>query len=202
LSQSRSSPGVDRWCDDKASREDHDHGESRFAIAVSDRQIELLRRLRGSYPRTSAERHQIDRFLDWLGWRELAIVWAHSSASGAGGELERDLLRRYVEAWERPDMDVLVDLLREDAALTMPPQPSIHGARAIADFFGGVLGRVAQCPTPTWANGRPAVLLRERGDRAQLRAHRLLVLDVDAASGRIGALHAHREPAVLTAFGG
>jgi len=51
-------------------------------------------------------------------------------------------------------------------------------------------------------NGRPAVLLRERGDRAQLRAHRLLVLDVDAASGRIGALHAHREPAVLTAFGG
>lgn len=81
-------------------------------------------------------------------------------------------------------------------------QPSIHGARAIADFFGGVLGRVAQRPTPTWANGRPAVLLRKRGDRAQLRAHRLLVLDVDAASGRIGALHAHREPAVLTAFGG
>jgi len=63
---------------------------------------------------------------------------------------------------------------------------------------------VAQRPTPTWANGRPAVLLRERGDRAQLRAHRLLVLDVDVdvASGRIGALYAHRGPAVLTAFGG
>ncbi len=50
-------------------------------------------------------------------------------------------------------MDVLVDLLREDAALTMPPQPSIHGARAIADFFGGVLGRVAQRPTPGRTGG-------------------------------------------------
>ena len=34
---------------------------------------------------------------------------------------QRELLRRYVDAWERADMDALVALLREDAVLTMPP---------------------------------------------------------------------------------
>ena len=48
---------------------------------------------------------------------------------------ERDLLRRYVDAWENDDIDGLLALLRQDAVLRMPPQPSVRGAWAIATFF-------------------------------------------------------------------
>src|SRR5919107_44029 len=40
---------------------------------------------------------------------------------------ERELLNRYVDAFERDDVDALVLLLREDATLRMPPQPSVIG---------------------------------------------------------------------------
>jgi RNA polymerase sigma-70 factor (ECF subfamily) len=105
----------------------------------------------------------------------------------APGATQRDLLNRYVDAWERADIDGLVRLLKEDAVLTMPPEPSVVGAVAIHAFFSRV--HPGGAPSGTWANGRPAVLLR---------AHRLLVLEIDG--DRIAAIHAHRDPAVLAAF--
>ena len=48
---------------------------------------------------------------------------------------ERELLNRYVAAFEHADMDGLVALLREDATLRMPPQPSMSGGLRIARFF-------------------------------------------------------------------
>ncbi|HMJ36516.1 MAG TPA: RNA polymerase subunit sigma-70 [Baekduia sp.] len=126
------------------------------------------------------------------------VVPARSAAPRR--ETERELLRRYVDAWQRADMDALVALLREDAVLSMPPQPSIAGAAAIAAFFatracGGPRPLVARA---TWANGRPAVALSEPG--ASGRLHRLLVLDVDAQAGLVATLHAHGDAAVLAAF--
>src|SRR2546423_1625697 len=47
----------------------------------------------------------------------------------------RELLRRYVDAFESADVDGLVALLREDAIIRMPPQPSIVGALGIARFL-------------------------------------------------------------------
>jgi RNA polymerase sigma-70 factor (ECF subfamily) len=78
-------------------------------------------------------------------------------------ETEQDLLRRYVDAWERVDVDGLVALLREDAAMTMPPLPTLLGADAIGRFFrqlcdGGDIGEISV--KPTWANGRPGVIMR------------------------------------------
>jgi RNA polymerase sigma-70 factor (ECF subfamily) len=117
-----------------------------------------------------------------------------------GRATERDLLRRYVDAWERADMDSLLALLREDAVLSMPPQPAVVGARAIGAFFSGVRGRHGQLiATATSANGQPAVAIRERAANGRLLAHRLLVLDVQ--DGKIVRLHAHRDPALLAAFG-
>jgi RNA polymerase sigma-70 factor (ECF subfamily) len=117
-----------------------------------------------------------------------------------GRATERDLLRRYVDAWERADMDSLVALLREDAVLSMPPQPAVVGARAIVAFFRGVRGRhLPLIATATSANGQPAVAMAERTADGTVRAHRLLVLDVQGE--RIATLHAYRDPELLAAFG-
>jgi RNA polymerase sigma-70 factor (ECF subfamily) len=42
---------------------------------------------------------------------------------------ELELLRRYVDAHERTDIDALAELLREDARLTMPPHPTWYDGR-------------------------------------------------------------------------
>ena len=70
-----------------------------------------------------------------------------------GRARDRDLLRRYVEAWERTDIAGLVALMREDATLTMPPQAAIAGAEAIGAFFAWVLGASDITATATFANG-------------------------------------------------
>jgi RNA polymerase sigma-70 factor (ECF subfamily) len=118
-----------------------------------------------------------------------------------GRSVQRDLLRRYVDAWERSDMEDLVALLREDAVLSMPPQPSVIGAPGIIEFFVGVCGRLGQLSAvATWANGQPAVMLSERGADDAPIPHRLLVLDIDA--DRVACLHAFGDGGTLAAFGG
>jgi RNA polymerase sigma-70 factor, ECF subfamily len=74
---------------------------------------------------------------------------------------ERVLLERFIEAWDRVDIEVLVELLREDAVLAMPPEPVwFSGAPAVGEFFAtlpgdGDLTRVKLVPTR--ANLRPAL---------------------------------------------
>jgi RNA polymerase sigma-70 factor (ECF subfamily) len=124
------------------------------------------------------------------------VVPARSTAFLAPRSQERELLSRYVSAWDRGDVDGLVALLREDAVLTMPPQEAVVGAASIAAFFATACGGFdALRPTPTWANGRPAVLLRERADGA---AHRLLVLFCE--DGAVTGVSAFRERGTLSAF--
>src|SRR4051812_26498145 len=104
------------------------------------------------------------------------VLPARSAAPPPG--TQRELLRRYVDAWERADMDDLVALLREDAVLTMPPQADVAGAAAIRAFFASVHGSGRLIPTATSANGGPAVMLRERTADGREIPHRLLVLVV------------------------
>jgi RNA polymerase sigma-70 factor (ECF subfamily) len=76
-------------------------------------------------------------------------------------EDERVLVERFVEAWDRVDIDGLVKLLREDAVMAMPPEPVwFSGAEAVGEFFATVPGegdltRVRLVPTR--ANLRPAL---------------------------------------------
>jgi RNA polymerase sigma-70 factor, ECF subfamily len=76
-------------------------------------------------------------------------------------EEERVLLERFVDAWERVDIQGLVELLREDAVMAMPPEPVWFGGRAaVGDFFAtvpaeGDLARIKLVPTR--ANLRPAL---------------------------------------------
>jgi RNA polymerase sigma-70 factor, ECF subfamily len=110
--------------------------------------------------------------------RELGVRPVRGARAG-----EQALLQRYVDAWERADMDSLVALLREDAVLSMPPGPSVAGAAAVGAFLARVCGASRLVATATSANRQPAVAMWD-GDEL----HRLVLLDVEG--GRIAALHA------------
>jgi RNA polymerase sigma-70 factor (ECF subfamily) len=70
------------------------------------------------------------------------------------------LVERYVDAWERNDVDAVVAMLSEDATMAMPPLPSWYSGRAaIADFLRRFpLSDVHRWKmVPTSANGQPAL---------------------------------------------
>jgi RNA polymerase sigma-70 factor, ECF subfamily len=110
---------------------------------------------------------------------------------------QRELLRRYVDAWERADVDGLVALLREDAVLRMPPQRAVVGATAIGEFFrtlGCGRGMERTTVAPTFANGRPAVLMHQVTADGALVPHGLLLLE--ARGEEIVGLDAYIDPAL------
>ena len=119
------------------------------------------------------------------------------------GEAERALLRRYIAAMEGADVDELLDLLAEEARMTMPPYPTwFAGARAIADFHVGEVwaGGRAYRHVATRANRQPAaaVYMRAPGDDA----FRPLVIDVlRVGDGRIAEINAFVLPALFPRFG-
>jgi RNA polymerase sigma-70 factor (ECF subfamily) len=102
----------------------------------------------------------------------------------AAARRERELLGRFMRAWESVDIDGLVALLAEDALMTMPPVPmAVHGAEAIGRFFatvpaGGRLDEIRLVPTA--ANGQPALaaymLDAESGEH---RGYGIMVLALD-----------------------
>ncbi|MEU8138867.1 sigma-70 family RNA polymerase sigma factor [Streptodolium elevatio] len=74
-----------------------------------------------------------------------------------GDEAQRDLVRRYVAAWESRDVDTLVKMLADDAKYSMPPLPEWYAGRdAIRGFLlAGPLTRRWRF-VPTRANGQIA----------------------------------------------
>jgi RNA polymerase sigma-70 factor (ECF subfamily) len=83
----------------------------------------------------------------------------HDPARGALSERDSDLLRRYVDAFQRYDMDALTSLIHEDATQSMPPYEL--WLRGREDIFAWWVGNGAGCrgsrviATQT-ANGSPA----------------------------------------------
>ena len=114
---------------------------------------------------------------------------------------ERELLERFVAVFEHDDMDGLVSLLREDATLRMPPQPSVLGGLEIAHFFRdavahGDLSRIKHAAT--WANGRAAVTINVQTPDGELIPHGISVLDI--RDGQIVGIDAFLRPALLSRF--
>jgi RNA polymerase sigma-70 factor, ECF subfamily len=123
------------------------------------------------------------------------------AAATAGRPSLRNLLERFVRAWENADVAGLVALLREDAALTMPPKPTVIGARPIGNFLAESIFTIAPMRLhETHANGSPAfaAYLQERaGPRFSVFA--LLVIAGDGH--QITHIHAFSDPRMLARFG-
>jgi RNA polymerase sigma-70 factor (ECF subfamily) len=115
------------------------------------------------------------------------------------------LLARYVEAWERSDVDALVALLRDDATLAMPPLPQwIQGAREI----GASLAAMVLMPgssgayrlVPTRANGLPAFAAYSRDD-VTAEWQPLSIQAVEVRDGQIASIVAFLDTSLFAPFG-
>ena len=100
------------------------------------------------------------------------------------------LLDRYVDAFERYDVDALTRLLHEDATLSMPPYSLwLQGHDPIRQWL---LGRGCGCRgsrlIPTRASGSPAFgQYRPSGPNGRHEPWSLIVLELDG--GRIAAMN-------------
>jgi len=101
-----------------------------------------------------------------------------------------ELVHRYVEAFERYDMDALTRLLHQDVVMSMPPYAIwLHGPQSVRDWM---LGRGIGCRgsrmVPTAANGAPAFgQFRNSGPGKGFHAWGLVVLEI--AGGRVTGIN-------------
>ena len=96
---------------------------------------------------------------------------------------ERALVNRFMAAWDAVDIDALVALLTEDAAMTMPPERMrIAPAAAIGNFFAAVPqeGRLDEIQlVPTAVNRQPALAAYALADDGKHRPYGLMVFQIE-----------------------
>lgn len=117
-------------------------------------------------------------------------------------QTRRTLLDSYVDAFTRADLDALVDLLRADVELEMPPIPTwFTGRGAVVGFLASRVLRGADRwrMVPTRANGQPAFVAYERTGDGRHEAHGIQVLTLIGA--RIARITAFNDPGLVPTFG-
>ena len=102
---------------------------------------------------------------------------------------ERAIVGRFAEAFQAGDIDSVVELLTEDAWLTMPPEPhEYQGPAAIAAFLGErMIRRGAPLLVPTRANAQSAFGAYFRTHKTEIaRLYGMIVLTLEGP--RISAI--------------
>ena len=115
---------------------------------------------------------------------------------------QRALLDRYATAFENADVAALMELLRADAVIEMPPQPMwFAGREPMLNFFGSYVltepGRFRMISTS--ANGQPAFAAYWREDDGRYHAHAVQVLTM--SEGSISRIVSFNDGSLVTAFG-
>jgi RNA polymerase sigma-70 factor (TIGR02960 family) len=113
----------------------------------------------------------------------------------------RVLLDDYVDAFTRADADALVNLLRVDVELEMPPTPTwFTGRPAVVGFLSSrVLRPGLWRMVPTLANGQPALVVHKRAAADRYEAYGVQVLTLTGA--RISRITAFNDPRLVPTFG-
>jgi RNA polymerase sigma-70 factor (ECF subfamily) len=134
--------------------------------------------------------------------RTVLRAWRPDAPARMPDDGDRDLLTRYLDAFERFDIDALVGLLAEEATLSMPPYALwFRGSAAIGRWFraSGAACRHARV-IPVEANGTLGLAVyRPSADGLGYRAFAIHI--AETAGGRITALHVFLDPALFPAFG-
>ncbi|MBE8476597.1 sigma-70 family RNA polymerase sigma factor [Streptomyces justiciae] len=117
------------------------------------------------------------------------------------GAADREVLDRYMAAFENADMEALLALLRDGVELEMPPHLEwFRGQKDVLRFLEArARAKRGLRMVPTRANGQPAAAMYERGTDGVLRAHSVQVL---TRRGReIGRITVFLDPALFAVFG-
>ena len=116
-------------------------------------------------------------------------------------EALQSLLDSYVDAFTRADAGALVNLLRADVELEMPPIPTwFTGQRAVLGFLAGhVLASAVWRLVPTRANGQPAFAVYRRADDSSYQAYGIQVLTLTGA--KIARITSFNDPGLVPIFG-
>jgi RNA polymerase sigma-70 factor (ECF subfamily) len=80
-----------------------------------------------------------------------------ATARSLGDSALRAVVQRYVDAWERRDVEGITALLVEDARFAMPPFPNWFSGRGVVVEFIVATGRPRLRHVVTQANGQPAI---------------------------------------------
>ena len=128
----------------------------------------------------------------------------HRNAPLPQSAQERELVDRFVRAFEAGDIPSLLELLTDDALLTMPPEPlQYQGPAAIGKFLSTVpaAGQLDQFKlVPTRANGQPAFGCYLRDPHTAIaHAYGLMVLTLE--SKHVCAIAGFADTSVFRSFG-
>jgi RNA polymerase sigma-70 factor (ECF subfamily) len=117
---------------------------------------------------------------------------------------ERELVRRFSDAWVADDIDAVVALLTDDAWVSMPPSPLEYQGQAT---IGAFLSQIAKWRAgrryrliPTRANGQPAFGCYRNDFHAPI-AHAAGLLVLTLEGDRIAAITNFIDTSVLPRFG-
>ncbi len=115
----------------------------------------------------------------------------------------REVLERYVRAFEDADASALVELMREDIVVEMPPSPTWYAGRMAASAFTSDLfsarGAGWRRMRLTGANGQPAVAMYMLNEDGAFYGRHVQVLSITA--GGLSRIVAFDWPGVLADFG-
>jgi RNA polymerase sigma-70 factor (ECF subfamily) len=115
----------------------------------------------------------------------------------------RDLVERYVRAWENGDVATITEMLADDATFSMPPRPNWYRGRTAVGAFLAALplsGRWQWRRVAVRANGQLSfgAYLIDAAGRGQARAIEALAVD---ANQRIVDITSFHTPEAFTRFG-
>lgn len=113
---------------------------------------------------------------------------------------QRELVDAFVSAWERSDVNGLLELLTADARFTMPPLPAwFEGRGSIGRFVSERMFVTAWRLVPTRANGQLAFYCYQSGTDGTFRLGAVNVLSL--REGRICWIAGFVDPARLSTYG-
>jgi len=114
---------------------------------------------------------------------------------------QQELLARYVDAFERYDIDSLVELLHEDAIQSMPPYALwLQGRDEMGKWYlGQGIGCKGSRLLATAANGCPAFASYRPQGPGVWEPFALQIIEI--SRGRISAIHNFLYPELFPAFG-
>jgi RNA polymerase sigma-70 factor, ECF subfamily len=115
----------------------------------------------------------------------------------------RELVGRYVRAWEDGDVAAIAEMLADDATFSMPPRPGWYRGRAAIGAFLAAIplsGRMRWRLVPIGANAQLAFggYLADAPGRARAFEIQVLAIDTDA---RIAGITSFHTPDAFARFG-